>query len=230
MKVEALMDKIPFDPYDFFGYLASGLALVIGMELALGFPSVLSAQLSVVQSAFLILAVYVAGHLVANPSKFVLEDVIVKKLLKSPSVILLHPKTPKALKAVFPGYYTALPASIRNKVLDRAKAEGGETVGEGLFLHVRYSPATLNDEKLMARLSTFLSRYGFARNLSFTCLLVGFAMLVKRYAASSSDPALLKYALTAITAGVLLFYRYLKFFRQYSYEMFNTYAGAKANG
>jgi hypothetical protein len=62
------MDKVPFDPYDFFGYLASGLAIVIGMELSLGFPSVLNAQLSFVQSACLILAVYVAGHLIANPS------------------------------------------------------------------------------------------------------------------------------------------------------------------
>jgi hypothetical protein len=114
--------------------------------------------------------------------------------------------------------------------LERAKAEGAETSGEALFLHVRYNPTTLNNEKLLARLTIFLSRYGFARNLSFACLLVGGAMLVKRYLATSSDPALLKYGLTAITAGVLLFYRYLKFFRQYSYEMFNTYAGAKANG
>ena len=34
------MNRIPFATYDFFGYLASGLLLIIGMDLALGFPRV----------------------------------------------------------------------------------------------------------------------------------------------------------------------------------------------
>jgi hypothetical protein len=228
--MEVIMDKIPFDPYDFFGYLASGLAVVIGMELTLGFPTVLSAQLSAVQSAFLILGVYVAGHIIATPSKFVLEDVIVKKLLKSPTKNLFNPHPGKFFKLLFPGYYTALPARIRNKILERVKAEGGETSGESLFLHVRYNSAMLNNDNLLARLTTFLGRYGFARNLSFSCLLVGVAMLAKCFLEDSDNPQLTKYGITAIIAGVLMFYRYLKFFRQYSYEMFNTYAGGKANG
>ena len=224
------MDKIPFDPYDFFGYLASGLALVIGMELTLGFPTVLSAQLSAVQSAFLILGVYVAGHIIATPSKFILEDTIVRKLLKSPTRNLFNPHPTKCLKFVFPGYYSALPANIRNNILERVKAEGGDASGESLFLHVRFCASMLDNEKLMARLNTFLSRYGFARNLSFSCLFVGMAMLAKGCFVDLGEPLLVKYGITAAVAGVLLFYRYLKFYRQYSYELFNTYAGGKSNG
>jgi hypothetical protein len=88
----------------------------------------------------------------------------------------------------------------------------------------------LDNEKLLARLTTFLGRYGFARNLSFSCLLVGVAMLAKSFVEDSTNPQLMKYGITAVIAGILLFYRYLKFYRQYSYEMFNTYAGGKANG
>jgi len=36
-----------------------------------------------------------------------------------------------------------------------------------------------------------------------------------------------KYDATDAVGGVLLLYRYLKFFRQYSYELFNTFAGRK---
>jgi hypothetical protein len=75
----------------------------------------------------------------------------------------------------------------------------------------------------MAKLNSFLNKYGFARNLAFTSLGVGAALLCKGTAAS--DVLMKKYGIIALAAGVLLFYRYLKFFRQYSYEMFNTYMG-----
>jgi hypothetical protein len=36
-----------------------------------------------------------------------------------------------------------------------------------------------------------------------------------------------KYGIAAAIGAVLLFYRYLKFYRQNSYELFNTYAGRR---
>jgi len=75
----------------------------------------------------------------------------------------------------------------------------------------------------MTRLDSFINKYGFARNLAFTSLLVGAALLVK--SSMRSNPDLVRYGWTALVVGVLLFYRYLKFFRQYSYELFNTYSG-----
>lgn len=35
------MNRIPLDPYDFFGYLASRLLIVAGMDMVLGFPSIM---------------------------------------------------------------------------------------------------------------------------------------------------------------------------------------------
>ena len=219
------MNRIPFDPYDFFGYLASGLLLIVGMELVFGIPQVLGRELGVVDTAVLILAVYVAGQLVATPAKTLLEDGVVEKLLGRPSVNLFRPKKPWLRGTLFPGYYKPLPDQISRRTLSKAEKEGVKGTGEALFLHVRYSGEVLSNERLMARLNSFLSKYGFARNLAFTSIAVGIALLWKANVAPCAPAK--KYAITAIVTGVLLFYRYLKFFRQYSYELFNSYGGTK---
>lgn len=221
------MERIPFDPYDFFGYLASGFLLVVAMDLTLGFPSVLGRDLTIVESIGLLIAVYVAGQLIATPAKAILEDGLIDKILGRPSVNLFLEHKPRIRCLLFPGYYSPLPPQTRVRVLEKAKTEGFQGTGEDLFLHVRFSPSMLQDARLMARLSSFLNQYGLNRNLCFTALLVGAGMLLASKFLPQRDPNLLGYAVTALLAGVLLLYRYLKFFRQYSYELFNTYARAK---
>jgi len=219
------MERVPFDPYDFFGYLASGLLLIAGMDVALGFPRVLGRDLKVVDAALLVLAVYIAGQLLATPAKAVLEDGVVDKVLERPSVNLFRKKRPRVWCFLFPGFYKPLPKEIQARALAKAESEGFRSTGEGLFLHVRYHPQILGNEKLMAKLDSFLNKYGFARNLAFTSLLVGAALVVK--SRTAPDLELVHYGWTALVVGALLFYRYLKFFRQYSYELFNVYAGLK---
>ena len=220
------MNRIPFATYDFFGYLASGFLLVIGMELTLGFPRVLGQQFGPVDVVALLLGVYVAGQLVATPSKAVLEDGFVEKVLGRPNINLFRARRPPLLGILFPGFYEPLPPAVQGRILWRVNNEGNPSTGEALFLHVRYSPEVRADEKLQARLDTFLNLYGFARNLAFTSLVVS-AALGARLWLRGSDPALVKYAVTAFVVGVLLLYRYLKFFRQYSYELFNTYGASQ---
>ena len=220
------MGKIPFDPYDFFGYIASGLLVVTGMDLLLGFPRIIGAELTVVDSALLLLAIYVTGQIVATPAKTILEDGIVDKILKRPSINLFRKKRAWVRWCLFPGFYKPLPDLIQRRILTRAEGKGVSGTGEALFQHVRYHPQIAANEKLMEKLSAFLNKYGFARNLAFTSLLVGVALLMKSRIVPA-DPGLARYGWAGVVAGALLFYRYLKFFRQYSYEMFNTYAGLK---
>ena len=165
------MKEFPFDPYDFFGYIASGILVVIGLEIVIGVPPVLKKDLNTFQLVALSIGVYIAGQIVASPAKWLLEDNIVKKILKAPSVNLMQ-GSQSVLRYVFPGY--------------------------------------------------FLKKYGFARNLSFTCLLFGLGVLSFKGFRLDQDEA--KYAYIVLVVGGLLFYRYLKFFRQYSYELFNTFA------
>jgi hypothetical protein len=219
------MDRIPFDPYDFFGYLASGLLTIVGMQLVFGFPRVLGQDLKLVDSVFLLLAVYVTGQIIATPAKAFFEDLVVDKILQRPSDNLLRTKRPLIRGILFPGFYKPLPEPVRMKFLERKDLEAISGNGESLFLSIRYKPAVLENESLLKRLDTFISKYGFSRNLSFSSLLVGFALLWKGL--SGRDPQTLTYSLAALIVGILLFYRYLKFFRQYSYELFNVYAGGR---
>ena len=218
------MNRIPFNPYDFFGYLAAGLTFVVGMNVTLGFPPVLGADLNPVNGAFLLIAIYVAGQLIATPAKAVLEDGLVDKVLGRPNVNLFQEKKPFVRGLLFPGFYQPLPKQRRERILARAGSEGVNGTGEDLFLHIRFHQEIRNDEKLMVRLTGFLNNYGFARNMAFTSLVVGLGMWAKEIW-WTPDVSMGNYATTAIIVGILLFYRYLKFFRQYSYELFNTYGG-----
>ncbi len=219
------MNHVPFDPYDFFGYLAPGLLLLVGIERAFGFPHLLGADLKVVDTAVLLLAVYVAGQLVAGPAKTVLEDLLVGGILGRPNVNLFRPRRPWVRSIFFPGFYSRLPDPIRLRVLEKARRDGIAEPGEALFLHVRYSPAILADDKAMVRITAFLNRYGLTRNLAFTCLLITAAMGLKAWLIPHAPPELTRDAIIATVVGILLFYRFLKFYRQHSYELFNLYAG-----
>jgi hypothetical protein len=215
------MPQIPFDPYDFFGYLASGLLVVIGMQFTFGFPQILDRDLKAANLAILVLAVYVAGQMAAAPAKALLEDTIVDKILHRPNINLFRERKPRVRALLFPGFYKPLPPAIRRKILSKAESQGITGTGETLFLYVRYSADVLQDPTLIGKLNSFINKYGFARNLAFTSLCVGLAVMLKTRASPESE--LTKYAATALISSVFLFYRYLKFFRQYSYEMFNTY-------
>lgn len=221
------MNRIPFDAYDFFGYLASGLLVVLGMDLSLGFPRVLGQDLTIVESAALLIAVYVAGQIMANPAKAILEDGLIGNVLGRPNVNLFRGKKPWLGGLLFPGFYSPLPEQTREKILGKAEGEGIKGTGENLFLHVRYSPVILQDQRMMDRLNSFLNKYGFSRNLAFSALVVGLGMLVAARVSPDAHPELTKYGITSALVGISLFYRYLKFFRQYSYELFNIYGRAK---
>lgn len=216
------MTRIPLNPYDFFGYLGSGVLVVVGMQFVLGFPHVLGHDFKVVDGAMLFLGVYVAGQIMATPAKAVLEDIVVEKILGRPHTVLLGRESPRIRGFLFPGYYKRLPESVQKSVLSKSVTDGKQLEGESLFLHVRFAPGTRDDEQLILRLSGFLNQYGFNRNLAFTSIAIGIALIFKSHV--SADPFLFRYGVTGVAAGIVLFYRYLKFFRQYSYELFNSYA------
>lgn len=222
------MKELPFDPYDFFGYLAAGIVVLVGLELTIGVPHVLRREFGAFDLVVIGLLTYVIGQMVATPAQWILEDLIVSCLLKRPVENLLRPKEsrrPLLHRLVFPGYYSPLPESVQKRVISKAVAEGlsEASADESLFLHVRFRDYIRQDEALMARLGAFLNKYGFNRNLSFVAFLFGIAVMLSNPFDLSTDVT--RYALLSLGAGVLLFYRYIKFFRQYSYELFNAYAG-----
>jgi hypothetical protein len=215
------MEKIPFTVYDFFAYLSSGAVWVLTADYVLGFGLLDRDKITPVLAVMLIIFAYVCGHIVAHFSSFILEQTVVARLLRRPNSILMgeHARS-RLLRWAFPGYFRALPQPTQRRVVAQAEARGAQTTGEALFLHA-YPIVTANGA-LQARLDDFRNQYGFARNMSFAFLTSAVAILAAHHL--GYHPVRYRWVLLSGLAGVALFYRYLKFFRQFSYELFLRYA------
>lgn len=224
------MDKLPFSIYDFFGYLASGFVVLVAVVAAFVGATPLNEKPALLVGLLLVVAAYIAGHLVANIAGDLLERRLVGKRLGMPTAILLGERTPSHWAArLLPGYSSPLPNTVRDRVLQRAERAGVSDRDQGLFF---YCHAVMKrDAAVQARLDTFLNLYGFCRNmamalsLSATALAIG---LVIGTADTGPDVPPGWWLAASLVAGVGLFYRYLKFFRQYGVELLTSYAESDA--
>ena len=217
------MDKIPFDPYDFFAYLSSGFFLIIGAEFTLGYPQILFHDLSSIQLVMLILASYVCGQIIASTSKTVLQDVIIRRILGAPDKNLLLSKPPLLRGIIFSNYYKPVPSVTRNVIAEyRDKITPKD---DELFYRIRFSKELQSNDLLNTRLAIFLKQYGFARNLSFVCLLLGIGIWV--HPSPNLDPSTWKYGLliNCWCPPLLPLFEILS--PLYVFELFMTYARMK---
>ena len=214
------MNKIPFSVYDYFGYLASGFLLIFVLDYAIGEQWLLLENTPIGLWLVGIVVAYIIGQIIANPSAWLFERIIVNKWLKSPVVNLLRELTKTWLKRLFPGYFTPFPIAIRKKVMEKAKVNGITEPTQSLFIHA--FGEVKKDGNAIARLNTFLNLYGFCRNISFVSLLA-FLILIATSWGSWGNLDRLPWAFAALVCSIGMFYRYLKFYRQYSYELFITY-------
>jgi len=81
-------------------------------------------------------------------------------------------------------------------------------------------PIMTANERTQARLDIFLNQYGFARNTSFAFLVSAVAITMEHI--YGTHPVRLRWSLLAAIS--LFYYRYLKYLRQYSYELLLRYA------
>jgi hypothetical protein len=218
------MDKTPFSLYDFFGYLAPGFLALVALDYAATGGTHLNSTPSPILAIFWTLAAYVTGHVIASLSGFLFEGIFVAKLLRAPEENLLSANV-TAWRKIFPSYYEPLPHTLRVRVRVPSQ-KTGEDSARAIFSHcrvvVRKDPAT------RAILDTFLNLYGFCRNVSMSLMIVAAVMfwglLRKHQALGEWSQVMLWWVATAIIASIGMFYRYLKFFRKYTKEVFVAYA------
>ncbi len=221
------MDRIPFTVYDFFGYLAAGFVLLVAVDYAFELGWLLGDEFGLVVGIFWIVVAYITGHIVANVAGHVLEGWLVRKKLRSPEETLFADEKPKWRSRLFPGHHKALPLETRERVLAKARTRAKlSEPTRALFIHCH--PIVLREEVARAHLESFLNLYGFCRNVCLALLLAAVVLLVGILtdpvrSGSSGEHA--GWAIGAALAGAVgMFYRYLKFFREYTIEVFRTYA------
>lgn len=219
------MDKLPFSVYDFFGYLSAGFVLLVGLAAAFTGTESWQRTPGATVGLLLVVVAYTAGHVIANVSGYLIEGTLVRKVLGTPSTVLFQEHKPRRRARLLPGYYRLLPLEQRQRVLSRAAEAGITGPGEGLFYHC-FSTAK-ERESTMTRLSTFLNLYGFCRNMAVSTLIVAITLFVGTRLGTAKTGHLVApgwWALGAFLASIGLLYRYLKFFRHYSVEVFVSYA------
>ena len=220
------MDKIPFSAYDFFGYLSSGVTTLAGASFAYQGVEAFRLDLNTNQALVLVIAAYLVGHVVASVSSFLLERRLTRRLIGSPTSWLFRGDPLTGWRRLLKAYHKPLPEVTAKRVLARAKRQAEiHEPGEALFYYC--FGVVRRDEYPRGRLAVFLNLYGFARNTAMAAVicasLIGFAIVVN----NQVDPTELWVGgLLAGLIGVAMYLRYLKFYRQYSVELYVTYAEA----
>lgn len=216
------MNQLPFSVYDFFGYLASGVIVLGGLAAAFVGYEPLQDPPSLLVGILLIITAYVVGHIVANLAGDLIERRLARNYLGAPTEILLGSRTPGgAAGAILPGYSTPLPSGVQ----DRIKELAGDRSGEALFFHCH--AVMKSDSVVQSRLQAFLNLYGFCRNMTLALLIAAICLAVGLFvgtAETGPDVGPGWWLGAAVLAALGMFYRYLKFYRQYAVELFTSYA------
>lgn len=218
------MDRLPFTVYDFFGYLSAGFILLAAVAGAFVGEAPFDSNPNFVLSILLIVITYGSGQVIANVSGFAIESLLISKAVRRPTPHLFGKHNDGWRKALFPGYCRALPDSAQNRVRTLAASRGVDVNADwALFMHchavVKKVPV------VQERLDTFLNLYGFCRNCCLA-LLAGACLLAVGTIQGSAQTGVVPpgwWIVGSLIGATGLFYRYLKFFRQYAVEIFASY-------
>jgi hypothetical protein len=214
--------RVPFNLYDFLGYLASGFLVLASLDFSCGSVWLRREMVPPLYALFWLLCAYILGHLVAHSASFLIENLFLRTFLGSPEIHLFGTPSRSWKARLFPNHFRPLPGATQERVLARAQERGAAGSGRALFLHclaiVQIQPVTMD------RLNIFLAQYGFCRNVSLASLLASCALVFSRVSCPSMAPRLLPWLPAALLVAIGMLYRYLKFFRHYTAEVFTAYA------
>jgi hypothetical protein len=211
------MDRLPFSGYDFFGYLASGFLLLVTSAVALDQERLLGKSPAAPLLLTAIVIAYVLGHVIAHLSGYLLENTLARRVLGPPERLLLAPGSSRGLRhRLFAGYFEPLPDRVRERAMQTSRARGWGEADRGHFLQAL--EVARHDPIVATRLESFLNLYGFARNTAMALILCAGELGLG--ALASSSPAKGFWACAALLTALVLFFRYLKFYRLYTAEVF----------
>ncbi len=224
--------NLPLSVYDILGYLVSGLLILATGEFAFEGNWLVERDWKPGSIALYVTMAYIIGHISANLSAWLIEQKFGRGLLGASEELLFKDDAGSRFWArVFPGFFKPLPQKTQQRVLDAAKLEGMDTPGRAMYLHA--FAVVKQDKGTLDRLNTFLNLYGFCRNISFALLLALIVMAasvpwyVFGLGVYTVDWRKVGIAALCVVGAVGMLYRYLKFYRHYTHEVFITYPELK---
>lgn len=219
-----MQGKFPFTDYDFWAYISTGFVFLFTLDHLLGAGLMVRPSWTVVEGLVATACAYAIGHMLAGFASAIIERRIVRKWLGSPSLTVMgDPRGPAWFRWLYPSFYEPMPAKTRESIMTRAIEHGITEPGEALFW-VAFDSARSNPPSL-ARMSDFLNLYGMCRNLSLTGIICAAMLGGAAWWCGRPDDYL--WAALGAVLGIGMFFRYLKFYRHYSVEVFTTFAHSK---
>jgi hypothetical protein len=232
---------VSLSDYDIFAYLMIGVAMLAANDLIFGTNNFFKGDWNTGNITITVVAAYVIGQVTAFGAAEVLERATAS-LLGRPIEFLVPGENAKAanwLKCI-PGLGFYFDKLHDNTLAEIAKRNEKNLEGAELFWEA-YN-AVKQNENAFDRITTFSRLYHFCRNMAFASFLAAFVVVVVRiWRGSTKTPApvlvfeglprwltIPRWQFVAFTlVGVLLYIRYLEYFRSHSIEVLTTYAYLK---
>lgn len=216
------MNKLPFTVYDILAYITSGAVVLFALDYSFGRHWFLADPLRPAPALLILLATYITGHVVAQLSSPLWERLFARKVMRPPEALLMGEKPRPILGWIFSGYCRPLPKTTIERIHVQALSRGFSGPPQALFLHA-YALMT-QDEAVQRRLDEFRNLYGFARNVALALPIAAILLTCGTAFDRHQLPSFVIPLLYGLS--VVMLYRFLKFYRQFSYQLLLTYAEA----
>lgn len=203
--------KIPFNIFDFFGYLITGFLFEVFLFLSVGVRINGIPPVDIyLKGGLIIISAYILGHIIALFASLIIEGFITKKLFGYPSENLFDdPKTNK--KAYKKDFQEALKKAYKEKT--------GLSFDRNNFFKFAFHYVKESSPVTVARLGTFLNLYNFSRNLCMLFLIMAIWSFIDFF--FLGWPVYL-FSLF-IVLSVIFYFRFLKFFNLFADEVFRSF-------
>jgi hypothetical protein len=222
------MNNLPLTVYEFLVYIGTGAILLAIVSFAWSYPWIPVGQASIVTSVLWVVAAYVTGHVIAHVSGLVLEDLIVHRWFDpAGNPVLFRNRDARGWERLFRAFFRPLPRETQARVIAEAKRRNVDARGRALYLHC--FAVVKQDAIAFGRMNAFINQYGFCRNMCLIGVisvgLIASHSLVTREALAPHYSGVSQVLIAlALLLAIVMFYRYLKFYRLYSHELYTTYA------
>lgn len=212
----------PLTDFDFWAFLTSGAVLLAAADRVFGLGWLDRENWTVVQVGLAAAVAYVTGHVIAEGASRFLEGALVHRLLGTPASLLLSDKPDRPAGCwLYPGYFQPVAPELRARIERRAAREDPPLERNAIYANA-YVLAR-RDQLAAGRLAMFQNQYSMCRNVSLACLLAAPALTISGI--HTGRTADFWWAAAALVVAAVMLIRFLKYYRLFSVEVLNAYAG-----
>ena len=223
--------KISFNRYDYFGLILPGVLLLISVifiipqEIYIGLGNSLESYKDLKFAFIFLIGValiffsYLIGMVISSIGSWLIEGNIIKKKLKYPSYNLFNDSDSKWFENYQKSYSSTFIEQFNktfNEYYNGISFQGDDDKFMTCFHYVKEKcPITYS------RLNIFLSMYGLYRNLT-VCFIILLSIFTV-YFILTLNLFIILIMLLSGSFSTMCFYRFLKFFRIFSDEVFRSF-------